>query len=393
MPGLTRALEQSGYLPLLSTASRDELDVYDLTDLLQVDAWYEEPAARTVDVGTLGPILDSLQAQEPERPLGWFERFKRWLRSMLERRGGSSDNWLSRWLEEADVSDVVAKGILFVALALILGLTIFVIVNELRAAGIFRERPKQDDDGVEGGAAPDAGDAAMDLDALPVDRKASMLLRMLVATLVQSGRLRTERSLTHRELCARATFDDAQQRAILSARRRARGAHGLRQPRRAGRGSRADRGSSARARRTAARSNGVKDRLITLALAVGALAAFYAVLAPKPDTPQERMTRPLSTEAGPNGYLGLQRWLANEGVPVVSLRERYGALATIVPGVSTGNLLITTAPHVYPLRDSEVEPLQSWIEARQYAGRAGGLVRYAGMVDGRRPRCRNSSIT
>ena len=45
-----------------------------------------------------------------------------------------------------------------------------------------------------------------------VDRKASMLLRMLVATLVQSGRLRTERSLTHRELCARATFDDAQQR-------------------------------------------------------------------------------------------------------------------------------------------------------------------------------------
>ena len=141
-PGLTRALEQSGYLPLLSTASRDELDVYDLTDLLQVDAWYEEPAARTVDVGALGPILDSLQAQEPERPLGWFERFKRWLRSMLERRGGSSDNWLSRWLEEADVSDVVAKGILFVALALILGLTIFVIVNELRAAGVFRERPQ-----------------------------------------------------------------------------------------------------------------------------------------------------------------------------------------------------------------------------------------------------------
>ena len=211
-PGLTRALEQSGYLPLLSTASRDELDAYDLTDLLQVDAWYEEPAARTVDVGTLGPILDSLQAQQPERPLGWFERFKRWLRSMLERRGESPDNWLSRWLEEADISDVVAKGILFVALALILALTIFVIVNELRAAGVFRERPKQDDDAVGAGLAPDAGDATLDLDALPVDRKASMLLRMLVATLVQSGRLRTERSLTHRELCARATFDDAQQR-------------------------------------------------------------------------------------------------------------------------------------------------------------------------------------
>ena len=131
----------------------------------------------------------------------------------------------------------------------------------------------------------------------------------------------------------------------------------------------------------------MKDRLITLGLAVGALAAFYAVLVPKPDTLQERVTRPLSTEAGPNGYLGLQRWLANEGIPVVSLRERYGALATIVPGVPTGNLLITTAPHVYPLRNSEVRAAAELDRGRQHAGRAGRLVRYAGMVDGRRPGC------
>ena len=65
---------------------------------------------------------------------------------------------------------------------------------------------------VAGGIAAAADDAAADFDTLSADRKASMLLRMLVATLVQSGRLRTERSLTHRELCARATFDDAQQR-------------------------------------------------------------------------------------------------------------------------------------------------------------------------------------
>jgi hypothetical protein len=107
----------------------------------------------------------------------------------------------------------------------------------------------------------------------------------------------------------------------------------------------------------------VKDRLLTLLLAAGALAAFYAVLAPKPAPPQERVTRPISTEAGPNGYLALQRWLAHEGVPVVSLRERYGSLPTLVPGVPTGNLLITTTPHVYPLRGSEAAPLQNWVEA------------------------------
>jgi hypothetical protein len=107
----------------------------------------------------------------------------------------------------------------------------------------------------------------------------------------------------------------------------------------------------------------VKDRLITLALAMGALAAFYVLFAPKPQLPQERVTRPLSTEAGPNGYLGLQRWLVGAKIPVISLRDRYGSLATITPAAKKGNLLITTAPHLYPLRGSEAQPLQDWITA------------------------------
>ena len=107
----------------------------------------------------------------------------------------------------------------------------------------------------------------------------------------------------------------------------------------------------------------MKDRLLTLALAVGALAAFYVLFAPQPELPQERVTRPLSTEGGPNGYLGMQRWFENQKVPVVSLRDRYGSLSTIAPDAAAGNLLITTAPHIYPLRGSEEQPLQSWIGA------------------------------
>ena len=137
----------------------------------------------------------------------------------------------------------------------------------------------------------------------------------------------------------------------------------------------------------------MKDRLLTLALALGALAAFYVVLAPKPAPPQERVTRPISTEGGPNGYLALQRWLAREGIAVVSLRERYGRLTTLVPGVPTGNLLITTTPHVYPLRGSEAAPLQKLGRGGQHARRACGLVGYAGVVDGRRAGRRHSWIT
>jgi hypothetical protein len=39
-----------------------------------------------------------------------------------------------------------------------------------------------------------------------------MLLHMLVATLVNIGRLRTERSLTHRELSSRASLEEQAQR-------------------------------------------------------------------------------------------------------------------------------------------------------------------------------------
>ena len=107
----------------------------------------------------------------------------------------------------------------------------------------------------------------------------------------------------------------------------------------------------------------MKDRLLTLALAIGAFVAFYAVMVPKPQAPHQQATRPTSIEAGPNGYLGLVTWLQSERVPVLSLRERFTKLSD-VPGLEshTGNLLITTAPHLYPVRDSEIVPLHSWVQ-------------------------------
>jgi hypothetical protein len=106
----------------------------------------------------------------------------------------------------------------------------------------------------------------------------------------------------------------------------------------------------------------LKERLITLALAIAAFAAFYAFFGPKPDAPEEKPTRPISIEQGPNGYLALVRWLAAEGVPVLSLRERYGKLEQL-PGLdaASGNLMFSTTPQLYPLRQTEVGPLKSWV--------------------------------
>lgn len=106
----------------------------------------------------------------------------------------------------------------------------------------------------------------------------------------------------------------------------------------------------------------MKERLLTFALAIGALALFYALMAPKPAGPQERVTRPVTTEKGSNGYAALWQWLRAEGMHPISMRDRFGKLAELSP-VPAGNLLITTAPHFYPMRKSETAALQEWLLA------------------------------
>jgi Domain of unknown function (DUF4350) len=108
----------------------------------------------------------------------------------------------------------------------------------------------------------------------------------------------------------------------------------------------------------------VKDRLVTLGLALAALVAFYALLVPKTAPSAERATRPLSIEGGPNGYLALTHWLDAEGIPTVSLRHRYDRLAEVLQGrPPTGHLLISTMPHIYQVRLSEGDELRRWIAA------------------------------
>jgi len=103
----------------------------------------------------------------------------------------------------------------------------------------------------------------------------------------------------------------------------------------------------------------MKDRLVTLLGALLALAIVYALFFQRPGEPPA--TNPLSVEAGRNGYLGLWNWLAQQGVAVRSLRERYPTLVDDASLEGSGNVLIVTMPFRTPLRSNEVLPLQTWI--------------------------------
>jgi hypothetical protein len=103
----------------------------------------------------------------------------------------------------------------------------------------------------------------------------------------------------------------------------------------------------------------MKDRLVTLLGALLALATIYALFFQRAGGPP--ITKPLSTEAGRNGYLALWNWLEREHVKVVSLRNRYTALLDDASLAESGNVLIVTMPFRAPLRSSEVQPFDEWI--------------------------------
>jgi hypothetical protein len=104
----------------------------------------------------------------------------------------------------------------------------------------------------------------------------------------------------------------------------------------------------------------MSDRLVTLLGALVALGIFYALFLRQSGEPP--ITKPLSIEAGRNGYLALWTWLERANVRVVSLRERYGRLLEDGSLAETGNVLIVTMPFRTPLRISEAFPLRQWIQ-------------------------------
>ena len=107
----------------------------------------------------------------------------------------------------------------------------------------------------------------------------------------------------------------------------------------------------------------MKDRLVTLGLALGALALFYVLFLPKPAPADSEPALPLSTELRPNGYQAAWRWLKSERVSVAALHERYDQLFTGSASPSpTGNILLTTLPHKLPVRPGEATQLDQWVE-------------------------------
>ena len=214
-PGLEQALIDLGLDPFIADWQWDTIGVYGLMTLRSVEQRYSEPPAdrAAVPVDNLQSILDELkQPAQAEQPLTWFQRLTRWLRELLGKQDSAADSWLSRWFQEHTLSETARNILFYGPMILVVLLAIAVIVNEVRVARKGRRKRERTQASSAEGTSFAALARSLDLDAAARSERPSILLQMLVATLVKTGRLQAERSLTHRELTARARFEDPSQR-------------------------------------------------------------------------------------------------------------------------------------------------------------------------------------
>jgi hypothetical protein len=108
----------------------------------------------------------------------------------------------------------------------------------------------------------------------------------------------------------------------------------------------------------------VKERLITFVCAIGALALFAVMFLKREGTfGRFDVPAPITSERRGSGYHAAMTWLEGEGIPSISLRERYPTLAQREDLAPRGNLLIVTLPARANFTTAEFLPLDRWIRA------------------------------
>jgi hypothetical protein len=136
------------------------------------------------------------------RPLSFWEKVDAWLRRLLAPPGqnGSPDlpGWLLRLLEPLrHIPRVAVKAMVWLLFALLLASLVWVVVRELRAAGVAlrRRRPVPKPVPLESELPP-----ARLLEGLPARERPAALLRWVIGRLVERGELPADVALTNREL-------------------------------------------------------------------------------------------------------------------------------------------------------------------------------------------------
>ena len=212
-PDLEHAIGDSDLSDQLPENWQERLDRSAIADLSwQLHRYQSRSASAAPRVSTLYQVAHTLN--QPQTRHGWWQDFKDWLRQALFTRTSPAPSFLNRWWSRLSPPQLLMRSILYGLLGAIIVMALWIVRRELQAAragaGAATRAMQQRSSQLPPAAGANAP-ALADIDRAPLREQPAVLLRLLVQALLQSGRLRGERSLTHRELGVRGAFDDPEQ--------------------------------------------------------------------------------------------------------------------------------------------------------------------------------------
>ena len=175
-----------------------------------------ETSARKISTQPLAAVLDELGARGQQGATRW-ERFKRWLQELREGKEKTEDeeSTLEKWSRQLSTSEGIARVITWIGYGLLGALVLFVVVAELRAAGLFGARRRAAER-----RRPEAEWRRRlmlaDVAAAPLAERPGMLLKLLGEALTRAHRLPAADGLTAGAIARRAQLDAETDREELA---------------------------------------------------------------------------------------------------------------------------------------------------------------------------------
>ncbi len=219
-PDLARQLQQSSWSAWLPHGWKEpgnDLSARSLEELrnLANRELATRISARTPDVQRLNEILAEGGNTAADHKTAW-QRFKTWLRAVLEsREPARRESWLTRMIAHVGFSQSVLELISYAALAAVVALSGFIVLNELRAAGLLaRRRPETRSHRVARTRPVETDWRA--IEQAPFGERPRLLLHLIATRLRDLRILPPFGALTVRELTRAAQLPEPEDRARLT---------------------------------------------------------------------------------------------------------------------------------------------------------------------------------
>jgi Domain of unknown function (DUF4129) len=215
-PDLARRLEQNALAAWLPEGWKDAGNNLSAGSLQELAVLMRREIAtpatgRTPNVKHLHAVLVEI-GQSTQQQSSLWRRMRLWLHKVFPSSAEPTDTgWIPRMISRIGLPQTVIELVTYLALAVVIGLSVLILTNEVRQTGLFRRRLGR----TESVSRITTVESRVRLDWRDVERaeladKPRVLLELLLDRLTRAHRLPPAHSLTTREISRAASLPDQQ---------------------------------------------------------------------------------------------------------------------------------------------------------------------------------------